>query len=142
MIERLVRSLQTRGYLVWFDVDMMKGSTVDAMSDAIDNADAMLYAVSEQVNTAACQRLVSLGCVAHTDGVVVFQYKESGNCRLEANYAHQQDVDMIPLLVEKGYRPKGWLGLIMGETVLHTRCRCVAWFDTQSHLSSRHAHVL
>ena len=47
-IERLVRSLQTRGYLVWFDVDMMKGSTVDAMSDAIDNADVMLYAVSEQ----------------------------------------------------------------------------------------------
>ena len=27
-IERLVRSLQARGYLVWFDVDMMKGSTV------------------------------------------------------------------------------------------------------------------
>ena len=47
MIERLVRSLQARGYLVWFDVDMMKGSTVDAMSDAIDNADVMLYAVSE-----------------------------------------------------------------------------------------------
>ena len=60
------------------------------MSDAIDNADVMLYGVSEK-------------------------YKESGNCRLEANYAHQQDVDMIPLLVEKGYRPKGWLGLIMGE---------------------------
>ena len=95
MIERLVRSLQARGHLVWFDVDMMKGSTVDAMSDAIDNADVMLYAVSEQ-------------------------YKESGNCRLEANYAHQQDVDMIPLLVEKGYRPKGWLGLIMGEPRLKT----------------------
>ena len=57
------------------------------MSDAIDNAEVMLYAVSEA-------------------------YKESGNCRLEANYAHQQDVDMIPLLVEKGYRPKGWLGLV------------------------------
>jgi hypothetical protein len=27
-IERLVRSLQARGYLAWFDVDMMKGSTV------------------------------------------------------------------------------------------------------------------
>jgi hypothetical protein len=23
-------------------------------------------------------------------------------------------VDMIPLLVEKGFRPKGWLGLILG----------------------------
>ena len=58
MIERLVRSLQARGYLVWFDVDMMKGSTVDAMSDAIDNADVMLYAVSEQYSrgTAAWRR--------------------------------------------------------------------------------------
>ena len=58
MIERLVRSLQTRGYLVWFDVDMMKGSTVDAMSDAVDNAEVMLFCVS-------------------------LEYKESANCRLE-----------------------------------------------------------
>lgn len=25
---------------------------------------------------------------------------------LEANYGHQQELDMIPLLMEKGYRPK------------------------------------
>ena len=62
----------------------MKGSVVDAMSDAIDNAEVMLYAVSEA-------------------------YKESGNCRLEANYAHQQDVDMIPLMVQEDYKAKGWL---------------------------------
>ena len=30
LIVRLVRSLQARGYLVWFDLDNMKGSTVDA----------------------------------------------------------------------------------------------------------------
>ena len=54
------------------------------MSDAVDNADVMLYGVSEQ-------------------------YKESGNCRLEANYAHQQDVDMIPLMVQEEYKAKGWL---------------------------------
>lgn len=64
LIERLVRSLQARGYLVWFDVDMMKGSTIDAMSEAIDNADALLYGVSEQ-------------------------YKESGNCRLEVSSSYQ-----------------------------------------------------
>ena len=58
------------------------------MSDAIDNADVMLYGVSEK-------------------------YKESGNCRLEANYAHQQDVEMIPLMVQEGYRAKGWLGLLL-----------------------------
>ena len=103
-IKRVVASLQTRGYVVWFgarlysqvilvplimtavvaDLERMKGSVVDAMSDAIDNAEVMLYAVSEA-------------------------YKESGNCRLEANYAHQQDVDMIPLMVQEGYKAKGWL---------------------------------
>ena len=86
-IQRLVASLQARGYVVWFDLERMKGSVVDAMSDAIDNAEVMLYAVSEA-------------------------YKESGNCRLEANYAHQQDVDMIPLMVQEGYKAKGWLGLV------------------------------
>ena len=54
------------------------------MSDAVDNAEVMLYAVSEK-------------------------YKESGNCRLEANYAHQQDVEMIPLWYRKATGQRaGW----------------------------------
>ena len=32
----------------------------------------------------------------------------------EANYSHQQELDMIPLMMEKDYSPKGWLGLILG----------------------------
>ena len=32
----------------------------------------------------------------------------------EANYAHQQELDMIPLMVQNDYSPKGWLGLILG----------------------------
>ena len=40
--------------------------------------------------------------------------KESANCRLEANYAHQQELDMVPLMLTEGFRPKGWLGLILG----------------------------
>jgi len=59
------------------------------MSDAIEGADVMLYSVS-------------------------LRYKESSNCRLEANYAHQQELDMIPLMLQQAYSPKGWLGLIMG----------------------------
>ena len=69
------------------------------MSDAIDNAEVMLYAVSEA-------------------------YKESGNCRLEANYAHQQDVDMIPLMVQEGYKAKGWLGLILGTRMWYPFYSC------------------
>ena len=29
-------------------------------------------------------------------------------CRLEANYAHQQELDMIPLMMQKDYNPQGW----------------------------------
>jgi hypothetical protein len=42
----------------------MQGSTVDAMADAVDNAYCVCYGVSRE-------------------------YKESQNCRLELNYAHQ-----------------------------------------------------
>eukprot|EP01052_Picozoa_sp_SAG31_P044090 SAG31_NODE_7566_length_1652_cov_1.643915_1_plen_305_part_00 len=59
------------------------------MSEAVDNAALMLICVS-------------------------LAYKESANCRLEANYGHQQEVEMIPLMMEHGYRPTGWLGLILG----------------------------
>eukprot|EP01046_Picozoa_sp_COSAG06_P083717 COSAG06_NODE_30590_length_536_cov_0.800915_1_plen_52_part_01 len=27
-------------------------------------------------------------------------------CRLEANYAHQQELDMIPLLMTQGFKPR------------------------------------
>ena len=30
-------------------------------------------------------------------------------CRVEANYAHQQELDMIPLLMQKDYSPKGYV---------------------------------
>ena len=59
-IQRLNESLIARGYVTWFDLTNMKGSTMDAMSDAIEGADVMLYGVS-------------------------LQYKESANCRLEAS---------------------------------------------------------
>ena len=32
-----------------------------------------------------------------------------GVCELlEANYAHQQELDMIPLMMQKDYQPQGW----------------------------------
>ena len=60
-IQRLNESLIARGYATWFDLTNMKGSTMDAMSDAIEGADVMLYAVSlkykESANVSA-----SVGC--------------------------------------------------------------------------------
>ena len=62
----------------------MKGSTIDSMSEAVDGAEVVLFGVS-------------------------LDYKESANCRLEANYCMQQEVDMIPLMMQRGYKPRGWL---------------------------------
>ena len=45
-IQRLNESLIARGFATWFDLTHMKGSTMDAMSDAIEGADVMLYGVS------------------------------------------------------------------------------------------------
>ena len=45
-IKRANESLIARGYVTWFDLTNMKGSTMDAMSDAIEGADVMLYGVS------------------------------------------------------------------------------------------------
>ena len=59
--QRVDEWLIARGYVTWFDLTNMKGSTMDAMSDAIEGADVMLYGVS-------------------------LAYKESANCRLEASW--------------------------------------------------------
>ena len=34
--------------------------------------------------------------------------------RQEAQYAHEQRVDMVPLMMEEGFRATGWLGLLVG----------------------------
>jgi hypothetical protein len=95
------------------------GSTVDSMSDAIEGADVMLYGVSlaykESANVSGLPNLRVSGSLSvccspcmQADAVVVaciFQ------CRMEANYAHQQELDMIPLLMQKDYSPKGYVVL-------------------------------
>ena len=88
-IKRVNLALQARGYAVWIDIEKMQGSTVEAMSAAVEDAAVMCYGVSQA-------------------------YKESTNCRMEAQYAFQQQKDMIPLMLEDGYRAKGWLGMMLG----------------------------
>ena len=46
MILRIHGSLLRRGYLVWIDTEMMKGSTMDAMSEAIEGAAVICYGAS------------------------------------------------------------------------------------------------
>ena len=52
-IKRLNESLIARGYVTWFDLTNMKGSTMDAMSDAIEGAEILLYGVSQRYKESA-----------------------------------------------------------------------------------------
>ena len=81
--------MKARGYEIWIDVEKMQGSTVEAMADAVEGAACVVYGISAA-------------------------YKESTNCRLEAQYAFQQQSDMVPLMMVDGYRPNGWLGMLLG----------------------------
>ena len=81
--------LQASGYRVWMDLEQMGGSTLEAMARAVENSSVVLV------------------CLSH-------QYKESPNCRSEAEYAYQLRKDIIPLMMQQNYKPDGWLGMIVG----------------------------
>ena len=40
------------------------------------------------------------------------KYEESKNCKKELNYADSVDVEIIPCMTLRGYKARGWLGLI------------------------------
>jgi hypothetical protein len=92
VILRVVGSLQGRGYLVWVDTEQMKGSTVDTMALAVEGSELMLIGVSRA-------------------------YKESSNCRMEAQYGMQKKKPLIPLKLTDGYEADGWLGLLLGASM-------------------------
>jgi hypothetical protein len=108
IVMRIVAELQRRGYLVWVDLERMKGSVMDAMSEAVEGAEIFLFCVSEL-------------------------YKESANCRLEATYAQQvlHTDQMIPLMMSQGFRPKGWLGLILGSSMYYAFYPAATGTDTK-----------
>eukprot|EP01046_Picozoa_sp_COSAG06_P058197 COSAG06_NODE_11603_length_1486_cov_4.829128_3_plen_110_part_00 len=90
---------------------------MDAMSDAIEGADVMLYGVSlaykESANVSGLSNLRVSSSLSgsssprtHSNTVAVACVLQ---CRMEANYAHQQELDMIPLMMQKDYSPKGYV---------------------------------
>ncbi|GFR41275.1 hypothetical protein Agub_g1950, partial [Astrephomene gubernaculifera] len=89
-------ALERRGLLTWMDVEKVPGSTLEAMALAVEGAVAVLLCVSKR-------------------------YKESQACRAEAEYAYQQRKRIVPIMMERGYRPTGWLGILIG-TKLYFDC--------------------
>ena len=45
------------------------------------------------------------------------KYKESNNCRMEAEFTIQKKKRFVSLILQKSYRPDGWLGFILGSKI-------------------------
>ena len=75
--------LESLGHKVWIDTEDIHGSSIDAMAKGIEASWCVLICMSSK-------------------------YKESNNCRSEAEYVMQIKKPFIPLIMEKSYKPDGW----------------------------------
>ncbi|CAC5419666.1 unnamed protein product [Mytilus coruscus] len=89
IVLKLKDLLQDKGLPIWIDTEQMRGSTLQAMAEAVENAALVLICMSES-------------------------YKHSPNCRLESEYTYRCGKEYIPLMVQKYYKPDGWLGALLG----------------------------
>ncbi|GFO26287.1 hypothetical protein PoB_005279200 [Plakobranchus ocellatus] len=94
IIKRICSELRAHGIPVWIDIDYMGGSTLQAMAQAVEDSFAVIIAMSQK-------------------------YKDSPNTRAEAEYTFQQRKPIIPLIMQRGYKPDGWLGLILGSKLYY-----------------------
>ena len=77
------------------------------MSEAVDNAGVMLSCISLAYKESASKDPRSSALhVCHLSASRVS--RRVSDCRLELQYGHQSQVEMLPLMMEKNYRPTGW----------------------------------
>ena len=89
---KIKSALENEGYKIWIDVENIHGSSLESMANAIEESSCVLMCMTEK-------------------------YKQSANCRLEAEYCINQNKPIVPLIMEKAYKPDGWLGIILGSKI-------------------------
>ncbi|KAK3083289.1 hypothetical protein FSP39_018644 [Pinctada imbricata] len=89
LVKEIRNGLRNNGIKVWMDIDDMEGSTLNAMARAVEDAQIVLVCYSQK-------------------------YKDSDNCRSEAEYAFQIKKKIIPVKLERQYKADGWLGFVIG----------------------------
>ncbi|CAF1533166.1 unnamed protein product [Adineta ricciae] len=90
LCKQIYDELTRRNYRVWIDFDQMHGNVMDAMAQAIDRSRTIIICMSEE-------------------------YRKSNFCRAEAHYAFQQQRHIVPVLLQKHYKPDGWLLFLIGQ---------------------------
>ncbi|CAF1366005.1 unnamed protein product [Adineta steineri] len=90
MSQKIYDCLIERHYNVWYDKINLHRSVLDSMGEAVENSYIVILCM--------------------TDG-----YSQSGYCNLEAKYAIERKIPVIPCMMEEAYRPCGSLGIIKSD---------------------------
>ncbi|XP_066925865.1 uncharacterized protein [Clytia hemisphaerica] len=85
---RIKDALEADGYDVWMDLDDMRGNIYQKMAEGVENAAVILVCMSTK-------------------------YENSVNCNRELQFSQDKRKQLIPIMIEAGYRPGGALGLII-----------------------------
>lgn len=88
---KVYKKLLEDKYKVWIDRAQMiiYENVLSGMAEAVENSYVVIVCFSEN-------------------------YKRSKNCRLEAEYAHTRNIELVFCKMQRGYQPDGWLGLLIG----------------------------
>jgi len=88
--KRIANYLKSKNVPVWIDIEQMEGSILEAMAKAVEESSVILIFLSSR-------------------------YKDSQACRTEAEYAYKLKKEIICIMAEENYEPRGWLGAILGN---------------------------
>lgn len=107
VIIEICQHLKAAGLPYWLDIEQMHGEINDRMAEAIESCGVVIVGVSSK-------------------------YKLSANCRMEAEYSNASGKVIIPLMMEKGYKANGWLGLLIAGKL---------WYGVSPDESNRQANI-
>ena len=85
---RIKEALEEQGYKVWMDIEQMSGNIYEKMSEAVETSDLIIVCMSGK-------------------------YEVSENCNRELQYAQDLRKKIIPVKIEREYKPRGPLRLIV-----------------------------
>ena len=85
---RIHKTLIDDKFRVWIDHERMHGAMIQAMADAIEHSRYVIICMSDN-------------------------YSVSPYCRAEAQFAFEKQRALIPLRIQTGYKPQGWLAFVV-----------------------------
>ena len=85
---RIHKALVADNFRVWIDLERMHGIMIQAMADAVEQSRYVIICMSDS-------------------------YCVSPYCRAEAQFAFEKQRDLIPIRIQTGYKPQGWLAFLI-----------------------------